>query len=249
MACIISQKGNLFHVLDGGALLHRVPWFKEESYSVIFERYNKYINGNFKSAIVVFDGYDSGPSTKDIAHIRRSKIVGCEVEFTERMSLTTRKVEFLSNFKNNSCFFKLLSSYLNQRNVETVSSEGDADCLIVTTAIEHSQRTDTAVIGDHTDLLVLLLYHGAKTNHKLFLFNQGKNGKKGKCWDIFQILNILIAEVCNSLLFIHAVLECDTTSRLHGIGKGGTLKLAISNNRDFFEAANIFLDESSDKKN
>jgi hypothetical protein len=99
----------LFHVLDGGALLHRVPWFKGDSYSVIFERYYKYINGNFKSAIVVFDGYDSGPSTKDIAHTRRSKIVGSEVEFTESMSLTTRKEEFRSKFKNKSRFLKLLS--------------------------------------------------------------------------------------------------------------------------------------------
>jgi hypothetical protein len=68
MPCINSQKGYLFHVLDGGALLYRVPWFKGESYSVIFERYYKYINENFKSAIVVFDGYDSGPTTKDITH-------------------------------------------------------------------------------------------------------------------------------------------------------------------------------------
>ena len=60
---------------------------------------------------------------------------------------------------------------------------------------------------------------------------------------------MLTAEVCNSLLFIHAVLGCDTTSRLHGIGKWGALKLAISNNKDFLEAANIFLDESTDKKN
>jgi hypothetical protein len=84
-----------------------------------------------------------------------------------------------------------LSSYLNQRNVETVSSEGDADYLIVTTAIEHSQRTDTVVIGDDTDLLVLLLHHGSKTNHKLFLLNQGKNENKGRCWDIFKIRNML----------------------------------------------------------
>jgi hypothetical protein len=34
---MLQKKGNLFHVMDGGALLHRVPWFKGESYSVIFK--------------------------------------------------------------------------------------------------------------------------------------------------------------------------------------------------------------------
>ncbi len=42
--------------------------------------------------------------------------------------------------------------------------------------------------------------------NKLFLFNQGKKGKKGKCWDIFEIQKTLTAEVYNSLLFVHAVL-------------------------------------------
>jgi|688.fasta_scaffold1533422_1 hypothetical protein len=65
---------------------------------------------------------------------------------------------------------------------------------------------------------------------------------------MFEIQKILTAEVCNSLLFVHAVLGCDTTSRLHGVGKGMALKLAISNNKDFLEAANIFLHEVTDLK-
>ena len=32
-------------------------------------------------------------------------------------------------------------------------------------------------------------------------------------------------DVCNKIFFIHAILGCDTTSRLHGIGKGTSLVL------------------------
>ncbi len=92
--------GCVMYVLDGGAFLHSVPWNKGETYSAIFDNYHKYLAKHFPGAIIVFDGYDDGPSTKDIAHIRRSKIVGREVEFSEQMQLTTGKEEFLSNVKN-----------------------------------------------------------------------------------------------------------------------------------------------------
>ena len=31
-------------------------------------------------------------------------------------------------------------------------------------------------------------------------------------------------DICSSILFLHAILGCDTTSQLHGIGKGNSLK-------------------------
>ena len=39
-------------------------------------------------------------------------------------------------------------------------------------------------------------------------------------------------DICQHILFLHAVLGCDTTSRLHGIGKGASLKK--------FQASNSF---------
>ena len=35
----------------------------------------------------------------------------------------------------------------------------DADLLIVQKAIESAQSMDTVLVGDNTDLLVLLIYH------------------------------------------------------------------------------------------
>ena len=44
-------------VLDGGALLHRIPWSQGASYESILETYSKYVATNFGKAVVVFDGY------------------------------------------------------------------------------------------------------------------------------------------------------------------------------------------------
>ena len=61
-----------------------------------------------KDTIVVFDGYGSGPSTKDITHIRRSKgRVGRAVHFQERTILKMSKDEFPLNLDNKQKFLEM----------------------------------------------------------------------------------------------------------------------------------------------
>ena len=60
------------YVLDGGALLHRIPWNKGSTFSEIFKTYSDYVLNKYGEAIVVFDGYEVA-STKDLTHMRRSK--------------------------------------------------------------------------------------------------------------------------------------------------------------------------------
>ena len=52
-----SIPDNVKHVLDGGALLHRIPWSQGASYESILETYSKYVATNFGKALVFFDGY------------------------------------------------------------------------------------------------------------------------------------------------------------------------------------------------
>ena len=68
-------EGVEFHyVLDGGSLLHRIEWQKGSSFSHICQKYVNYIKNSFGSNVTVFfDGYGSEPSTKDMAHLRRTK--------------------------------------------------------------------------------------------------------------------------------------------------------------------------------
>ena len=54
-------------------------------------------------------------------------------------------------------------------------------------------------------------------------------------------------EVCNNILFLHAVLGCDTTSQLYGIGKGTSLK-KFKSSKHFQEQAKVFAVESATLK-
>ena len=59
------------HVLDGGSLLHKIPWNVRHTFVQIRQAYVTYIKkqcGN-SPAIVFDEGYDAA-STKDTAHVR-----------------------------------------------------------------------------------------------------------------------------------------------------------------------------------
>ena len=59
------------YVLDGGSLLHRLPWKKGDSYNAIAESYADFTVRHYGQATVVFDGYGEGPSMKDNTNQRR----------------------------------------------------------------------------------------------------------------------------------------------------------------------------------
>jgi hypothetical protein len=88
------------YVLDGGALLQRIPWMRGSSFKAICRSYIDYVSKKYDKPIVVFDGYDSS-TTKDMTHRRRTKgKAGVTVSFTEEMNLTMSKDVFLTNKKN-----------------------------------------------------------------------------------------------------------------------------------------------------
>ena len=75
-------------VLDGGALLHRIPCPKGKKYDEICDTYVEYVLPKYGRATVVFDGYLDGPSTKDATHDRSSgqKAVYQTVQFSVHYS-------------------------------------------------------------------------------------------------------------------------------------------------------------------
>ena len=69
------------YVLDGGALLQRLPWPKKMIYGELCQLYVQYIQIHYNKAVIVFDGYDSGTSTKDETHRRRhNNVVEADVD-------------------------------------------------------------------------------------------------------------------------------------------------------------------------
>ena len=82
-----------------------------------------------------------------------------EVHFTGSMIMNVKKDMFLSNKKNKQSFLCLLSRKLEQIGCQVSHARGDADMLIVQTAIQSSSRFSKVLVGDDTDLLILLCFH------------------------------------------------------------------------------------------
>ena len=125
------------YVLDGGALVQRIPWSRRAIYKDIFNTYTEYVMRKYCEAIVVFDGYE-GTSTKDINHQKRSNgKAGATVTFTVDMRTTMKKDQFLGNKQNKQCFIRMLAKELEKKNCETYHASRDADVLIVKKQLRH----------------------------------------------------------------------------------------------------------------
>ena len=114
--------------------------------------------------------------------------------------------------------------------------------LIVKKAIEVSQTANTAVIGDDTDLLVLLLYRARNIkSFDIFFHPEPKQfaRKKPITVSIYSAVRKLGMELCENILFIHELLGCDTISSVLGTGRGASLK-AYNQSRYFREQARVF---------
>ena len=75
------------YVLDGGALLYRIPWSHGCNFKIICQLYVNYVIGRFGKAFIVFDGYNDGPSVKDSAHQRRGHRTGSDGILTHKTLL------------------------------------------------------------------------------------------------------------------------------------------------------------------
>ncbi len=172
------------YVLDGGALLQRIPWMKGATFNEILTVYTDYVSRKYGSAIVVFDGYPS-KSTKDMTHQRRMKgLASTTVTFTETMQLTMKKAQFLSNTENKR-FINMLSAKLVESNCRTHQASEDADLFIVKMAVKSAYTVDTVLIGDDTDLLILLIYHAHVDSCALFFKPEPKKiTKHPRVWNI-----------------------------------------------------------------
>ena len=79
--------GNVNFVLDGGALIHRVSWHRSFTCDAVYSVYVQCVIQRYGKAMVVFDGYKNGPSTKDCTHQRRTSLSTPTVAFDSSMLL------------------------------------------------------------------------------------------------------------------------------------------------------------------
>jgi len=192
------------------------------------------------SNTVVFYGYSTGPSTKDITQIHRNTgIVGTPVWLTIDTPFRQSKNVFLKNNANKQNFIRLLAAYLTAWGITVTHTESDADMLIVQTAVEYSSWKTTYVIGEDTDLLVRLCFQAQLDSKKIFLRSDTKQAKIKHVWDIQKTQSMLTPTTCELLPFLHALPGCDTTSKIYGVSKPAALKL-LSTNKIFQENVRSF---------
>ena len=180
-----------------------------------------------------------------MAHRQRAKgNQGPTVSFTKEMCLTVTKEVFLTNTMNKQNFIKQLGDSLQLVGCEVFHAPSDADVLIAEKALQSADIQDTALVGDDTDLLVLLLHHSKLTSNELFFAPEPKKNAKIRIWDIKQTKKDLGPYICSNILFLHAFSGCDTTSRLFGIGKAAVLK-KFRTNKALQQAAKVFDSDSA----
>jgi len=147
---------------------------------------------------------------------RRSKgVFDQKVMFTPTMLLRSKKENFLSNSDNKQNVIDLLCETFKANGIDCVNAPTDADVMVAKKGIEHARETVTYVIGEDTDLLVLLCHYAERGMNDLY-FKSSKEG--GKCWHINSVAEALGESIYRALPVVHALCGCDTTSRLCGIG-------------------------------
>ena len=88
--------------LDGGALLHRLPWPQGSKYDDVYQMYVNHVKQ--RTAVLVFDEYTNDPSTKDALHLIRTRTCsGVTVHFTGDILIQSKKDEFVANKENKAC--------------------------------------------------------------------------------------------------------------------------------------------------
>ena len=110
----------------------------------------------------VFDSYPQEPTTKDSTPLHRTQITCTKISIANNTILNLTKLQFLSNNANKQSFADYLALKLaNIPGIENVKARDDAGCccLIIDTAllVAAEYLGCVAVVGDDTDLIVLLL--------------------------------------------------------------------------------------------
>ncbi|KAF2891864.1 hypothetical protein ILUMI_14300 [Ignelater luminosus] len=66
----VNDVTKFFYIIDGGMLLHRLKWEKNEKFTHICQRYTRYLRNNYGTGVkVVFDGYNNdGTKASERSH-------------------------------------------------------------------------------------------------------------------------------------------------------------------------------------
>ena len=119
----------------------------------------------------------------------------------------------------------MFGTQLSASGINLMHSDGDADLNIVSSALTFAKTCPLALLGENTDLSILLWYYNLSLNHPIHLYFDCSE----TVVDIKKSKQLLDDELTHSILGIHAFCGCDTTSRLHSVGSRTVLQNFLKN--------------------
>lgn len=245
----IAVETNTFVVIDGGYLLHKVIWHRNDTVRGIVAGYVNYTFNQFgRNVAVVFDGYPENgaeKNTKTAERVRRYGTLQCnEVIFEESTVIKMAQEKLLANDSNKRRLIAMICSAFQSQGIETDQAVEDADCKIVKVALEKSTSFQSVlIVGEDVDLLVLL--NGLGSVQKNVFFQKSSRGDSGPLQYSSTSFNRGVLEVPPGFeLFLHAFTGCDTTSALFWYGKN-KLWSAIQKHPELITTAEVFLQPTS----
>ena len=142
----------------------------------------------------------------------------------------------------------MLGDKLTKTSIKVNHASGDAD-LIVQTALKAAKAYPAVLIGEDTDLLVLVMHYFMNEKSLYFTYEQKQNLQQAKVWNTDHAKQIL-GKICNGILVIYAFSGCDKTSRIYSEGKPAVRKIEkYQKSNEFQKLTTIFLDPSVNKGN
>ena len=226
---------NSIFVIDGGYLLHQLDWQNDCTYADIIASYTDYVFRRYGTfSFVCFDGYEEQTmSTKWAEQTRRAgKNTASDVIFDLDMKVTHSRDSFLANKKNTTRLISYLMTSLSTKCIVSKQATGDADYLICNTAITLAQEYEdrsVVVVGNDTDLLVILIEKSLPNLHLQF--------QRDAVYNVQSIKDELGVSVSAHLLVAHAITGCDTVSAMHNIGKWAPMRELKAQDCRFLEVS------------
>ena len=83
----------------------------------------------------MFAGHDDQNNIKESEHQRRNKHFSPQIRITASSTIYANQESFLVNSENKKQLIKMLSAVLENQHIEIKQCEGDADDVIVQTAL------------------------------------------------------------------------------------------------------------------
>ena len=131
------------------------------------------------------------------------------------------KKAFLGNVSNKQAFIYLLADEMSRAGIHDEHALRDADYKICQMVCAHSIRSPVAVVAEASDVFQLLVHHEDPAAN-VYMFAASRT-----VWAT-TIKRRVDNQPSESLLFLHAISGCDTTTRPHGIGKAVVLKKYVA---------------------